>query len=332
MSGTSLSRGKSVAHRRTKPATRPESPSPSPGRWSRRPALGEVRRVSRPWASSQSCAMDEQEHGFCRKSPEPVEAGLSNSSPSSVNYFRSSAPQAPRRPGTIPSGIFAPTASGSLPGRPKSRRALPAPRRRSPSCGAVAPPADSPSRCASPRQRCAIATAGRPGGGPPTTPGGPPTPEGSPVGGQHPLAELQAQRRRDSAFREKVLLAYEYRCCVCGHDLRTCGHEGVATSGARSRAHQVVPGARAGRGAERPRARARCTTRSSTSARSPCCRGATRSCSAATYTLTGGDDTKAKLLAHHGAGLIQPQGRECLPHAEFLAWHRAEVFKGPARK
>jgi len=46
----------------------------------------------------------------------------------------------------------------------------------------------------------------------------------------------------------------------------------------------------------------------------------------------GGDDTKAKLLAHHGAGLIQPQGRDCLPHPEFLAWHRAEVFKEPARE
>jgi putative restriction endonuclease len=48
--------------------------------------------------------------------------------------------------------------------------------------------------------------------------------------------------------------------------------------------------------------------------------------------LMGGDDTKAKLLAHHGAGLIEPQGRECLPHAEFLAWHRAEGFKEPARE
>src|ERR1035437_10113647 len=64
----------------------------------------------------------------------------------------------------------------------------------------------------------------------------------------------QAQPRRDPAFREKVLLAYEYRCCVCGHDLRTCGHEWMETSGPRSRAHQVVPGPRAGRGAERPRA------------------------------------------------------------------------------
>jgi hypothetical protein len=48
--------------------------------------------------------------------------------------------------------------------------------------------------------------------------------------------------------------------------------------------------------------------------------------------LTGGDDTKAKLLAHHGAGLIQPQGKECLPQPEFLAWHKAEVFKEPARE
>jgi len=37
------------------------------------------------------------------------------------------------------------------------------------------------------------------------------------------------------------------------------------------------------------------------------------------------------LLAHHGAGLIQPQARECVPNPEFLAWHRAEVFKEPAR-
>ena len=48
--------------------------------------------------------------------------------------------------------------------------------------------------------------------------------------------------------------------------------------------------------------------------------------------LIGGDDTKAKLLAHHGAGLIQPQGKECLPNPEFLAWHRAEVFKEPGRE
>jgi len=51
-----------------------------------------------------------------------------------------------------------------------------------------------------------------------------------------------------------------------------------------------------------------------------------------TIPCMGGDDTKAKLLAHHGAGLIQPQGKECLPNPEFLAWHRKEVFKEPARE
>ncbi|MBE0623168.1 MAG: hypothetical protein IH606_00010 [Burkholderiales bacterium] len=48
--------------------------------------------------------------------------------------------------------------------------------------------------------------------------------------------------------------------------------------------------------------------------------------------LMGGEDTRAKLLAHHGAGLIGPQGRECLPSVGFAAWHRAEVFKEPARE
>ena len=29
-----------------------------------------------------------------------------------------------------------------------------------------------------------------------------------------------SRRRRDPGFRERVLRAYEYRCCVCGFDLR----------------------------------------------------------------------------------------------------------------
>ena len=92
----------------------------------------------------------------------------------------------------------------------------------------------------------------------------------------------QAQRRRDPAFREKVLLAYEYRCCVCGHDLRTYGHElGGNVWGWKPRTSSGSR--RAGRTWCRTASRcARCTTRSSTSARSPCCRGTTRSCSAAT--------------------------------------------------
>jgi putative restriction endonuclease len=134
-----------------------------------------------------------------------------------------------------------------------------------------------------------------------------------------------AQRRRDPAFRDKVLLVYEYRCCVCGHDLRMGDHaigleaahikwfqarrpdvvqNGLALCSLHHKifdlgAFTVLPGNRQ--------------------------IGFSRH-------LMGGDETKAKLLAHHGAGLIQPQSRECLPNPEFLTWHRAEVFKEPARE
>jgi len=134
----------------------------------------------------------------------------------------------------------------------------------------------------------------------------------------------QAQRRRDPAFREKVLLAYEYRCCVCGHDLRMGGHaiglEAAHIKWFQARGPDVVQNGLA------------------------LCSLHHKIFDLGAFTvlpgnhqivfsrhLMGGDDTKAKLLAHHGAGLIQPQGSECLPHPEFLAWHRAEVFKEPAR-
>ena len=38
-------------------------------------------------------------------------------------------------------------------------------------------------------------------------------------------------RRRDPRFRERILMAYEYRCCVCGHDLRL-KHELIALEAA----------------------------------------------------------------------------------------------------
>ena len=77
-------------------------------------------------------------------------------------------------------------------------------------------------------------------------------------------------------------------------------------------------------------------SRASSPPQSPRCireRARSHSCCVCGHDLRmGGEDTKAKLLAHHGAGLIQPQGKECLPQPEFLAWHRAEVFKEPARE
>ena len=142
---------------------------------------------------------------------------------------------------------------------------------------------------------------------------------------ENAITPEQAQHRRDPAFREKVLLAYEYRCCVCGHDLRMGGHaiglEAAHIKWFQARGPDVVQNGLA------------------------LCSLHHKIFDLGAFTvlpenhqivfsrhLMGGDDTRAKLLAHHGAGLIQPQGKECLPQPEFLAWHRAEVFKEPARE
>ena len=136
--------------------------------------------------------------------------------------------------------------------------------------------------------------------------------------------EQEETRRRDPAFREKVLLAYEYRCCVCGHDLRMGSHviglEAAHIKWFQARGPDVVPNGLS------------------------LCSLHHKIFDLGAFTVLpgnyqivfsrhaiGGDGTKAKLLAHHGAGLIQPQSRDYLPNAEFLAWHRKEVFKEPGR-
>ena len=131
-------------------------------------------------------------------------------------------------------------------------------------------------------------------------------------------------RRRDPAFREKVLLAYEYRCCVCGHDLRLGTHV-IGLEAAHIRWFQasgpdVVPNGLS------------------------LCSLHHKIFDLGAFTVLpdnyqivfsrhaiGGEDTKTKLLAHHGAALVRPQSSEYLPKAEYLNWHRKEVFKEPGR-
>ena len=50
--------------------------------------------------------------------------------------------------------------------------------------------------------------------------------------------EQTLQRRRDPTFRERVLMAYQYRCAVCGYDLRL-GSTQVALEAAHIKWHQA---------------------------------------------------------------------------------------------
>jgi putative restriction endonuclease len=137
-------------------------------------------------------------------------------------------------------------------------------------------------------------------------------------------AAPEQARRRDPAFREKVLLAYRYRCGVCGHDLRL-GNQPIGLEAAhikwfQARGPDVVPNGIA-----------LCSLHHKVFDL-----GAFTILPASyqmvfSQHLNGSDESAGRTLAYHGAGLILPQTREYLPQPEFLDWHRKQVFKSPQR-
>ncbi len=137
--------------------------------------------------------------------------------------------------------------------------------------------------------------------------------------------DTRTVRRRDPAFREKVLRAYQYRCSICGHDLRlgnqTIGLEAAHIKWFQAHGPDVISNGIA------------------------LCSMHHKIFDIGAFTvlpenyqivfsqhLNGGDNTTLRVLAHQGARLILPQSREYLPSHEFLAWHQREVFKNPARR
>lgn len=131
-------------------------------------------------------------------------------------------------------------------------------------------------------------------------------------------------RRRDPAFREKVLLAYQYRCGVCGHDLRlgrqTIGLEAAHIKWFQARGPDVVPNGIA-----------LCSLHHKVFDL-----GAFTILPASyqmvfSQHLNGSDESAGRILAYHGASLILPQSSDYLPQPEFLDWHRKQVFKSPER-
>jgi putative restriction endonuclease len=132
------------------------------------------------------------------------------------------------------------------------------------------------------------------------------------------------RRNRDPGFRERVLRAYEYRCCVCGYDLRL-GQQTIGLEAAHIKWFQ------AGGPDEENNGLALCALHHKIFDL-----GAF-TILPDTYQLTfsqhlaGSEATKLILFEHHGSPLIKPQSPEFLPAPPFLEWHASEVFKLPAR-
>ena len=132
------------------------------------------------------------------------------------------------------------------------------------------------------------------------------------------------QRRRNPAFRAKVLLAYQYRCAVCGHDLRM-GQQSIGLEAAHIKWFQA-------RGADDvPNGIAMCSLHHKVFDL-----GAFKILPE-TYLmvfsqhLNGSEGASQRMLAYHGCGMILPQAKEYLPHPANLDWHAKQVFKNPSR-
>lgn len=130
--------------------------------------------------------------------------------------------------------------------------------------------------------------------------------------------------RRDPRFRERVLRAYEHRCCVCGFDLRigsmTAGLEAAHIKWFQAKGPDIEANGLAlcalhhkvfdlGAFTVQPD----------------------------TYSLVfsqhaiAGEASRHMLMGFHGAGIILPQSKDYYPKAEFLKWHEGQVFKRPGR-
>ena len=141
--------------------------------------------------------------------------------------------------------------------------------------------------------------------------------------GTHPLA----RRRRDPAFREAVLRAYGYRCAVCGFEARVGGAL-VGVDAAHVRWHQA-----GGVGVD-----------AVTNGLALCAlhhrlldRGAFTLADAGEPVVEvaedahGGEGFERWLLAFHGRPIARPVSPEYRVAEPSVAWHRREVFRGPAR-
>lgn len=131
--------------------------------------------------------------------------------------------------------------------------------------------------------------------------------------------------RRDPKFRERVLLAYEHRCCVCGFDLRI----GLQSAGLEA-AH--IKWFQANGPDIEPNGLALCALHHKIFDLGAFTVLPNTYEMVFSQHITASETIKSRLLAYHGASMIMPQSRDYYPRPEFLEWHQKEVFKGPQRE
>jgi putative restriction endonuclease len=138
------------------------------------------------------------------------------------------------------------------------------------------------------------------------------------------LTQTLRRRKRDPEFRERVLRAYEWRCCVCGFDLRV-GHMPAGLEAAHIQWHHM------GGPDEEPNGLSLCALHHKLfDLGAFTIEPVSHRIEFSQHAVAGvrGD---AGELRHHGRPMLQPQHQDMNPAPIYLEWNRRNVFKAPVR-
>lgn len=135
--------------------------------------------------------------------------------------------------------------------------------------------------------------------------------------------EVNLRRKRDPEFRRRILRAYEYRCAVCGFDVRM-DNQTIGLEAAHVKWHQ------AGGPDTEANGLALCAVHHKLFDR-----GAFQVTPAYRFLVServhGTQGLLEWLLRYHNKPVRRPQHHRYTLEPEFITWHVSEVFKGPAR-
>lgn len=132
------------------------------------------------------------------------------------------------------------------------------------------------------------------------------------------------ERRRDPAFREMVLVAYEYQCAFCGYD-GAFFRESVGIEAAHLR-WWAADGPD-----ELSNALALCSLHHKLLDRGAIGLTPERTLAVSAHFIGRSSAAIESVLSLVGRSLLAPQPGQPQPHPDQIGWHQREVFRGPAR-
>ena len=134
---------------------------------------------------------------------------------------------------------------------------------------------------------------------------------------------IEISKIRNPLFREKILKAYEYKCAICGFNVRL-GHNLIAVEAAHIKWHQVGGPDCENNGI------ALCSLHHKLFDRGVFTLSDNRQLLVA-ENAHGTNGFNEWLMRYHGKEINQPIDPGYAPKEQFVNWHVKEVFKGPAR-